>query len=139
MILRYSQRFGEKYLHNKQIDGYSLIEINTQKHAGVKKGRKSGGFLIYIKKQFCKSIKLLKSTPFYVWLDIDKKHFPQPERKCALYIPPISSSYHDKDVFNELALDLIDFSSARNPTILMGDFNARIGCSDIRFYIDFAH
>ena len=48
-------------------------------------------------------------------------------RLCAPYIPPISSSYHDKDVFNELALDIIDFSSARNPTILMGDFNARTG------------
>ena len=70
--------------HDKQVNGYNLIEINAQKHAGIKKGRKSGGFLTYIKKQFFTNMKVLKSTPYYVWLDIDKNLFYNMNDKCKI-------------------------------------------------------
>ena len=116
--------------HNKEVEGYTLIEVKAQKHLGIKKGRMSGGFLIYIKKQFFSNVKAIKVTPYYVWLDIDKNLFHNANENlklCTLYIPPDSSTYNNKDVFDELSLDIINFSSINHNTMLIGDLNARTG------------
>ena len=51
------------YMHNL---------VKSQKHTGVKKGRKSGGFLILYKNYLAKNIKILESSNNFVWIEIDK-------------------------------------------------------------------
>ena len=58
--------------HDKEIDGYRLIEIEPQKEKGVSKGRASGGLLIYCKSHLFRYIKECKKTPYFIWLEIIK-------------------------------------------------------------------
>ena len=43
--------------HNKDIPGYEKVQIDSNKKSNIKKGRSSGGILIYVKKHLYKHIK----------------------------------------------------------------------------------
>ena len=59
--------------HILEFENYELDIIEPQKHAGVKKGRKSGGFIILIKKDIEKNmIKFAKKSNNFVWIEVSK-------------------------------------------------------------------
>ena len=78
--------------HEKNIPGYNLIEhIHPHKLTNVRKGRASGGLLIYCKNGLEKYIKKGNSSPYYLWLEVDKSIFHNTDksiRVCILYNPP---------------------------------------------------
>ena len=53
-------------------ENYTVKQVSAQKYLAVKKGRKSGGFTILIKKHLFKSVKILKTSNNYVWIEVDK-------------------------------------------------------------------
>ena len=72
-----------------------LNSIEPQKACGQKKGRKSGGILIYCKNYLNPFIKTFKSCPYYSWLEINKTLFNDDAENikvCAIYSPPETSN-----------------------------------------------
>ena len=53
---------------NLVFDDYLIEIIEPQKHEGVKKGRKSGGFLILIQKKMENKFKTAKKSNIFVWI-----------------------------------------------------------------------
>ena len=86
--------------HTKDIPGYKMMQIKPQKKSNIKKGRSSGGLIIYYKNQLHKFLKQGVITPQYVWLEIDKTIFHALEdsiKICIAYNPPEKSKYCNKD------------------------------------------
>ena len=50
--------------HDKNIQGYEVIEIKSQKKKNIVRGRSSGGLLIYIKSHLFEFVKKCKATPY---------------------------------------------------------------------------
>ena len=124
-----SETWGECN-HDKTHDNFDCHEIKSQKHVDIKKGRKSGGFLIYIKKHISKAVHIIKTIATYIWLQLDKNIFhnlTENLKLCVLYLPPASSSYYNRDIFDDLAVDLMTYVTKNQPTLLLGDFNGRTG------------
>ena len=111
--------------------GYKLIEeISPHKKSHIKKGRASGGLLVYCKDHLAKYIKVSKKTPYYVWFTIDKSiffHLKKSVKVCVAYNPPESSKYCNKGLYDEISSELLQSSSSNCPVILMGDLNSRTG------------
>ena len=79
------------YIYN-EIEGYNCFKNETQKDSSIKKGRSSGGLIIYYKNHLEKFIKTLKKTPNYVWLELKKELFYNLNKNlklCVIYNPPI--------------------------------------------------
>ena len=72
--------------HSKDMPGYEKIEVESTKKTNVKKGRSSGGILIYCKKHLFKVKRLstsgLKLTNLYFM------HWKSPLRYALPIIPP---------------------------------------------------
>ena len=93
-----------------------------------KKGRKSGGILIYCKTYLKPFIKTLKSCA--CWLEINKTLFndhAENIKVCAIYSPPETSNYYLNEIWDELSTDILKFTSINTPSLLLGDMNARTG------------
>ena len=72
-------------------------KIDATKIKGIKKGRKSGGILLYCKPYLSnRVIKLEMSTNNVLWIKLDKAYFG------FVYNPPDSSAYKCEDFFDEL-------------------------------------
>ena len=54
-------------------ENYLIEIVEPQKHMGVKKGRKSGGFIILMKKYLNKMVKFVKKSNNFVWIEVSKK------------------------------------------------------------------
>ena len=99
-----------------------------------KKG--SGGLAVLIKKHLRPGIKFEKiiSTDF-IFFKMCKNFFSMPEDVyiCAVYLPPINSSYTQKDqnvsLFDILE-DEISKYCCKAQVILLGDLNARVNVKD---------
>ena len=117
--------------HEKNLSGYKLIEeIPPYKMSNIKKGRASGGLLIYCKDHLEKYIKKTKKTQYYVWLTINKSifiHLKKSVKVCVAYNPPDNSKYCNKELYDDLASDLLLRSNPNSPMIMIGDLNSRIG------------
>ena len=117
--------------HEKNISGYKLVEkVEPQKKSNIKKGRASGGLLIYCKEELAKYITRTKKTDYYVWLNIDKSIFFNLQKSvkvCVAYNPPESSKYCNKEIYDEISADLLARSNSNSPVIMIGDFNSRTG------------
>ena len=117
--------------HDKNIEGYKLIEeIVPQKMPNIRAGRSSGGLLVYCKNSLSKYIKKTKVTPYYIWITIDKSIFFNLNKSikvCLAYNPPENSNYCNKEIYDDISLDLLQKSNSSSPILLMGDFNARTG------------
>ena len=100
-----------------------------------KKGRKSGGILIYCKNYLNPFIKILKSCPYYSWLEINKNTFNNHSehiKVCAIYSPPETSNYYSNEIWDEMSTDILNYTSFNTPFLIIGDMNARTGIlSDI--------
>ena len=95
--------------HDKNIPGYVLLEyIQPHKASSIRKGRASGGILIYCKPGLEAYIKKGTQTRYYLWLEVDKSVFFEAEksiRVCIIYNPPDSSNYCNKDIYEEISLN----------------------------------
>ena len=109
--------------------GYHLLEnIKPQKKGS--KGRSSGGLLIYCKDSLEDSIKVLKSSEKYAWLELNENLFhdsAQNIKLCAIYSQPYSSKYYRESVWSDLEADIISLSTDTTPFCIVGDMNARTG------------
>ena len=114
----------------------NYIPIHCPGTKSGKRGRRSGGIIIFIRKdlyenKFVQKVKMKKNL---IWIKLAGDAFNQ-ERDtylCTVYIPPISPNNDSESVFDELRADLTVFSSVGN-IILMGDFNSRT--SELEDYI----
>ena len=79
----------------KNFAGYSIIaQQEPVKHAGVKKGRKSGGIIVLGKKGWDKCTKVLKISENFIWCEVDKKIMKGLENNLifvAAYIHDVTS------------------------------------------------
>ena len=86
--------------------------------------------LIYCKNPLAKYIKNEKETPYYTWLTIDKSIFFNLKKSinvCVAYNPPENSQYCNKEIYEEISMDLLQKSSSNCPVIILGDLNSRTG------------
>ena len=94
-----------------------------------KKGRKSGGLLTFIDNTIRKGVTLLEGKYQYgVWLKLHKSFFKTEHDifLCGIYIPPKSSPYAQKDIFNIIDTDIAKLEP-KGQIVIMGDLNARTG------------
>ena len=118
--------------HEIQFNGYTTFSVCRPNLK--KKG--SGGLAVLIKKHLRPGIKFEKiiSTDF-IFFKMCKKFFSMPEDVyiCAVYLPPINSSYTQKDqnvsLFDILE-DEISKYCCKAQVILLGDLNARVNVKD---------
>ena len=112
-----------------KIAGYEFLKSVDPEKRG-KRGRSSGGILIYYKTYLKDLVKVFKSTDKYIWFDIDKSLFHNLSHNikiCAIYSQPVLSKYYRDSVWDDLETDLMNFSSENSPVCIIGDMNGRTG------------
>ena len=116
--------------HSKDVPGYKKIdEIDSNKKKGIKKGRSSGGIVIYCKNHLYKYMKTLETKPQYIWLEVDKNIFHslnEPIHICIAYNPPISSKYCNKEIYEDMSSHM-KYSQTTSRFLEVGDLNSRTG------------
>ena len=116
--------------HDKEVTGYKNIFENGYKTPGIINGRSSGGLLLYIKENLFNHVKILKSSAYSIWLEVNKNFFTNLDQNLiisAQYIPPVNTKYYDQNSLDTLRSDIVKFCDENTPTILIGDFNSRSG------------
>ena len=117
-------------------DNYIPHYVSPQKHQGVTRGRKSGGFIVLIKKYLRKDYKILKSSNNFVWIEVDKKCIKNLNENFLVvgtYINDITSTYYDEKIFEEFYSDILNFGKDNKPVLITGDFNGRTSDIDDTF------
>ena len=113
---------------------YEIIySVDSQKHKGISKGRKSGGIKVLIRSSISKNVKIRKSSNNFIWIEVDKRYIGNLEENLlilATYVNDITSTYYDDRIFEELHQDILHFSNENTPILLTGDFNGRTGTLD---------
>ena len=95
--------------HEKEILGYKSVFKNGYKTPGVNTGRSSGGLLLYIKDNLQKHVKVLQSSAYTCWLEVDKNIFFNLDQNLiisAQYSPPINSKYNSQNSSDNLKNDI---------------------------------
>ena len=93
-----------------------------------KKGRRSGGILVYFKKHIAQGIKEMPKThDDLLWLKLEKQFFSFDKDVflCVAYIPPVAGQ-SISTAFSQMERDIARFSKL-GEIFLSGDFNARTG------------
>ncbi len=109
--------------------------LHRYRHKKRKKGRKSGGILVYFKKHLEQGIKEMPKThEDILWLKLDKDFFSFSSHVylCAAYVPP-QSSQSANSTYLQMQKDIARFSKYGD-IMLCGDLNARTGC--LKDYIE---
>ena len=93
-----------------------------------RKGRASGGILIYTKPNYQKGISEIKQNNFSIWLKLDKNYFKSNVNMfiCFIYIKPYTSKEISESIFTQLENDIASYST-QGEVMVCGDFNARTG------------
>lgn len=83
------------------------------KPKGSKRGRPSGGILIYTKPKYGKGISEIKQNNNSIWLEFDKNYFNTRKNLflCFVYIKPYFSKDISESIFTQLEKDILYFSS----------------------------
>jgi len=108
--------------------GYNEIMVPSIKFKNIRKGRTSGGILVWYKEDLCSQISTVKQGKSHIWLRIDQT-LGITDRDlylCAIYIPPVDSPYFEEDIFDTLHSETAYFQAQGN-VLLTGDLNARTG------------
>ena len=104
--MKYSPRWSNcKKCKHITIDNYELLKIISPLKNGSVKGRKSGGMHIYCKSHTTPYLKVIKTSTFYLWLEIDNNLFYHVNKNllaCAIYAQPITSTYYSNEIDNNL-------------------------------------
>lgn len=114
--------------NTKYIDNHHLLKAIDPIKIG-KKGRKSGGIMIFIKNEFKNKIKIIKSNDNYAWIEVEKDVFQSFTRNiliCAIYSQPASSNYFSEECWEDLENDLIYMTNNAVPFCIIGDMNGRV-------------
>ena len=107
-----------------------VLKQKQEKDHSIKKGRSSGGIIVYYKKYLEKLIKINELTPNYIWIEINKELFHNLDKNvkiCAIYNPPTNSRYHNPSLMEDIAIDILEEGGDESLIILIGDVNARTG------------
>ena len=116
------------------VNGYdTLASVEPQKKAGIKKGRRSGGICVFIKKHLTKHVKVLKKSNNFIWLELNRRRIKNLSKNliiCATYIHDVTSVYFTPSIFEELNKDILNFCDQDTPLIITGDMNARTATLD---------
>lgn len=106
--------------------GYRESLLPSIKHKNVKRGRDSGGIIIWHKQDL--ALNEMKKGTTHIWLKLNKGtiYCDNDVYICAAYAPPSDSSYYDDQFFDNLQTEIITFQ-AQGKVLLCGDFNARTG------------
>ena len=112
---------------NISLPGYIHISSQAVKSRG-KRGRRSGGLIVYYKKELSKMITKINNSNNFIWLKLNKSQTGLDEDIYlgTVYLKPRTSSVspeHD-NIIENLRNSIHDFSQ-KGKIILMGDFNAR--------------
>lgn len=93
-----------------------------------KKGRKSGGILVYVKPNIRKAITEVKHSKFSIWLKLDKLKLGlnRTVYLCFCYIPPYKKKNISEDYFSKLENE-IEYFRCKGDILICGDLNARTG------------
>ena len=125
-----SETWGE-CSHDKNIPGYKkLKEVKPTKITHTKKGRASGGILTYVKTHLFDLVTECGQSDQYMWLEIEKSIFydlKKPLLLCICYNPPSNSKYCNKDLYDEISIQLLKRSCIESPLMIIGDLNSRTG------------
>ena len=100
------------------------------KHRKKLQKNRSGGVITIVKKSLCAHAKLVETdTADVLWVELKLYN------KCNVllgncYIPPESSRFFRKEVFDDIQMDIVSLSIkyAVHNVVLSGDFNARTKC-----------
>ena len=117
--------------HFGDVENYHVIKIDSKKNKQTKRGRSSGGLLIYFKHHLANFLKVIKYSENHIWVEIDKRFFSKLGSNlliCIAYNPPVNSQYFNLDLIEEMSADILDLPAVQtSPIVIIGDFNARTG------------
>lgn len=93
-----------------------------------KKGRKSGGSLVYVKPNIRKAITEVKHSKFSIRLKLDKLKLGlnRTVYLCFCYIPPYKKKNISEDSFSKLENEF-EYVRCKGDSLICGDLNARTG------------
>ena len=97
-------------------ENYTFDHVTSQKRAGIKKGRASGGFIVLFKNYLSKKVNIIKKSNNFVWIEVDGNLINYPDGNFLIvgtYIHDITSKYYNDDIFEELFSDILEFSIMR--------------------------
>ena len=105
------------------------------KSKSIKKHKFGGihGLCMLVSENISKHAKLLEEnySKHVLWVYFNKKAFGLSCVFGSVYIPHEASKYYNKELFDELAEDIINIKSKYDaPICLLGDFNSRTGTLD---------
>ena len=108
------------------IPGFTAISTCTAKPKSNSACRISGSISLLFKTKLQSMVTIERLTKNTLWCRIDKSLLNSTKHLylCGIYIPPIKSHYFDKDIFEKLETEILQFSQKGN-MLLLGDFNAR--------------
>ena len=108
--------------------GYGEIIVPSIKLKTVRRGRDSGGILVWYKAELKQFITVTKKDQSHIWIKLNKKiaNWEKDIYLCAAYSAPHESPYHNEEFFNTLHTEICHFQAQGN-VLLCGDFNARTG------------
>ncbi len=100
---------------------YRELRIPSIKQPNVKKGRDSGGIIVWFKEHLWQYIQPVKKGTTHIWIKLKKEILCLDEDLylCASYIPPCESPYYNEDIFSTLQSEIIYFQSL-GPVLLVG-------------------
>ncbi len=111
---------------NIKLPGYSHLSKHRRKRC--KKGRPSGGLVLYFRKKLKDAISLVGGAhEDMMWIKVDgvTVGLNRDLYLGLVYIKPGKN----KDIFHQLDRDIVQYSSLGD-IMLLGDFNGRTGSSD---------
>ena len=109
------------------VNGLELVcKINAIKNSECRRGRKSGGILLYCKPNMKPFIKVIFDAcdNNCLWIKCQSSYF------CFLYCPPANSVYSTLDFYERLEQQVVRFLGKvtnEGDVHCLGDFNARTG------------
>ena len=117
------------------LPGYKSFHLCATKKKGIKKGRRSGGIIIYYKTNLQNGIKLVIKRNYGLWIRLDKQFFNLDFDLylAVVYIKPYYPNSNNEELFENLKHDIAKYSE-KGKIFLSGDFNSRT--SDSPDYIE---
>ena len=112
------------------IPGYlPPIIVNSKK--SKKRGRNSGGIMIYFKHELSKKFSKISQTDDWIWFKIDQGYSKVDSIKkhvfvCFCYIKPYQNKDTSEEIYSKLENEITHFHS-EGELLICGDFNARTG------------
>ena len=110
------------------LPGFNFFHLPGTKRKEVKKGRRSGGIILYYSINIERGITLVSKKDYGLWIKLDKTFFKQDFDiyLSVLYIKPQNPNVDSGEMFDNLNKDITEYPN-HGKIILLGDFNCRTG------------